>query len=129
MNAARPRFRPSYGSGEGIAELVGVAVQAGASIASTAITTSAQGKIAASQRAHETRMARLDAKRAELEAQIEAAQQRQLAKAAAKKSAPARSADIVPLWAVGLGAAVLLAVGGVLIYRSRKKPAAPTEVE
>lgn len=131
MTTARPRFRPSYGAipTEAIVQLVSVGVQAGSAIASTAITSSAQKKMALSQQSHARKMAALEQKRAKLEARMAEAQERATQKTAKRKAAAADTTESVPTWALGLGAAVILGLGGVFIYRSRKKAPRPEEVQ
>jgi len=122
-----PRFQPSYGavSATAISQLVSVGIQAGTAIASTAIAASARKKTTASQQAHERKMAVLEQKRAELEAQTAAAQERAAAKTTKSKTeAPAPQA--VPSWAIGLGALAILGLGGILLYKPGKKPATAT---
>jgi ABC-type uncharacterized transport system involved in gliding motility auxiliary subunit len=126
---ALPHFRPTYGAipTEAIVQLVDIGVQAGTSIASTAIASKSQQKLAASQKSHARKMAALQQKKLALEAKLAEVQERSAKVSTRPASTAPAVASEIPGWAIGLGAAVLLGIGGVFIYTSRKKPAPPPE--
>jgi len=126
---ARPHFRPTYGAipTEAIVQLVNIGVQAGTSIASTAIASKSQQELAASQKSHARKMAALQQKKLALAAKLAEVQERSAKVSTRPASTAPAGASEIPGWAIGLGAAVLLGIGGVFIYTSRKKPALQSE--
>jgi hypothetical protein len=126
---ARPHFRPTYGAipAEAIVQLVNIGVQAGTSIASTAIASKSKQKLAASQKSHARKMAALQQKKLALEAKLAEVQERPSKVSTRPASTAPAGASEIPGWAIGLGVAVLLGAGSVLVYTSRKKSAPPPE--